>query len=107
MDATKPTPEEVLNQVRIDLKLRDIEGSYVTAENPIQECLISFWEEVLETKPIGLNDDFFNLGGDSLHMAMIASRINDRFAVTITFEDFFSFPLLKDLAARVEKLRML
>ena len=53
-----------------------VEESYVAPRLPVEQQLVQIWEELLEVRPIGIKDDFFELGGDSL----LAVRLFDRIA---------------------------
>jgi thioesterase domain-containing protein/acyl carrier protein len=52
---------------------------YVAPENGIGEILAGIWRDVLDIDEVGLNDDFFEIGGDSLGATIIASNIESRF----------------------------
>ncbi|HEX9061552.1 MAG TPA: amino acid adenylation domain-containing protein [Clostridia bacterium] len=51
---------------------------YVAPRNKIEEMLVEVWEEILGTDNIGVNDDFFQLGGHSLAAVSIIARLKDR-----------------------------
>jgi thioesterase domain-containing protein len=51
--------------------------SYVAPRTPVEQQLVQIWEELLTARPIGIKDDFFELGGDSL----LAVRLFDRVAL--------------------------
>ena len=53
-----------------------VEECYVAPRLPVEQQLVEIWEELLEARPIGIKDDFFELGGDSL----LAVRLFDRMA---------------------------
>jgi amino acid adenylation domain-containing protein len=48
---------------------------YVAPSRPEQQQLVQIWEELLDVQPIGITDDFFELGGDSLLAARLFERI--------------------------------
>ena len=51
-----------------------LDGAYAAPEDPTQAELVRIWQELLEVEPIGIRDDFFDLGGDSLlATAMLAA----------------------------------
>ena len=51
-----------------------LEQAYAPPEDPTQSELVHIWQELLEVEPVGIRDDFFDLGGDSLlAMAMLAA----------------------------------
>jgi thioesterase domain-containing protein len=52
------------------------EEHYVAPRFPVERQLVQIWEELLTARPIGITDDFFEMGGDSL----LAVRLFDRIA---------------------------
>lgn len=81
-----------------DFKRREI----VPPANPIQEELVKIWSEVLNIERIGIRDNFFDLGGDSLRITQIASRIRDRFQVDLNQAALFENTDIQKLAEVVE-----
>ncbi len=51
----------------------------VGARDPIEHRLVALWEELLDVRPIGVTDDFFDLGGHSLRVLGLAAEIERRF----------------------------
>ncbi len=59
---------------------------------------------MLETdRPIGVYDNFFDLGGHSLQAALLTTRIREMFRVDISLRDIFSAPDLATLAAHLDR----
>lgn len=52
-----------------------IQSGLVGPRNPIESQLVELWEQVLGITPIGVKDDFFNLGGDSLAAVEMVTEI--------------------------------
>jgi acyl carrier protein len=52
-------------------------------EDSAEKELIAIWEKVLNTKPVRINDDFFDLGGHSLLAARLLARIEDSLGVEL------------------------
>ncbi|MEW2283896.1 non-ribosomal peptide synthase/polyketide synthase [Streptomyces sp. NPDC047841] len=77
-------------------------SEYVAPRTPAEEALAALWEEVLQT-PVGAEDDWFALGGDSLRALLIASRANDAFGVTLTPRDVLVSRTVAALADLVEE----
>ncbi len=48
---------------------------YVAPTNEIEEKLVSIWQEVLAIEKVGINDNFFSLGGDSIKAIQVTSRL--------------------------------
>ncbi|MEU9577549.1 non-ribosomal peptide synthetase [Streptomyces chilikensis] len=74
----------------------------VAPRTPTEEALAALWEEVLRT-PVGAEDDYFLLGGDSLRALRIVSRANDAFGVTLTPRDVLVSRTVAALAELVEE----
>lgn len=54
------------------------------AVTPSEKLLVKIWEEVLQVDSIGVDDDFFNLGGDSLAATILASEVETRFDIVFS-----------------------
>ena len=59
-----------------ELSRKTAQESYVAPVLPREQQLVQIWEELLGVQPVGIRDDFFELGGDSL----LAVRLFDRIA---------------------------
>lgn len=84
-----------------------VSTEYVRPVNQLQEELALIWENMLGVCPIGVNDDFFQMGADSLEATQLFSRIYDKYKVNISYKSFFENPtivtLYKDIIASKEK----
>lgn len=61
-----------------EAKNSSINEQYVPPSNPMQLELVKIWEELLGRGPIGIEDDFFQLGGSSVQAIRLISRIEDQ-----------------------------
>jgi acyl carrier protein len=77
-------------------------AAHVAPRTPTEEALAAIWEEALHS-PVGAEDDYFLLGGDSLRALLIASRANDAFGVTLTPRDVLVSRTVAALAELVEE----
>ena len=71
-------------------------SSYVAPENELQKLFCDTWEKLLNTK-VGINDDIFELGADSLlaikfKVEMLSNNVN------IEYADIFKYPTVKELS---------
>lgn len=81
------------------IKLQDT-NHYEAPHNDFQEKLVKLWKEFLNVDKIGINDNFFDLGGDSL----IAIRMQIeafRLGLNISYADIFSHPTIKQLSEKI------
>ncbi|RUT36533.1 amino acid adenylation domain-containing protein [Paenibacillus zeisoli] len=77
---------------------------YAAPSDDTERTLAELWEALLHVGPIGLDDHFFHIGGNSLHAASLASRIHKQFHVPITLKDIFQYPILRGMAGIVRSL---
>jgi amino acid adenylation domain-containing protein/thioester reductase-like protein len=75
------------------------ESAVKTTES--EEILIQLWRDVLSISKINVNDDFFTLGGDSLLVTRVLSKLRDHYNINITYDQFFENPSISALAAFV------
>nr|QEO74633.1 condensation domain-containing protein [uncultured bacterium] len=74
-------------------------GESVPPETPMEQILAAMWEDVFGVAAVGIDDDFFRLGGHSLSATRIMSRIREVFGRTVDFPTFFARPTVRSLAA--------
>lgn len=65
--------------------------------------VVDAWRSVLG-RPVGPDDDFFGVGGDSLQAIDVADRIRDRTGAPLEYTDVFDRPTPTALAELVESL---
>ncbi len=70
---------------------------HVAPASDIEVSVCQLWEEVLETSPIGIHDNFFERGGHSLKAARLLTRIGRELGVSLTLRDLFAHPTVADL----------
>ncbi|WP_263372825.1 non-ribosomal peptide synthetase/type I polyketide synthase [Granulicella aggregans] len=59
-----------------DRSLQVQDGNYVAPQTPQEEQMAAIWAEVLHVERVGVQDNIFELGADSLHVFQIAARAN-------------------------------
>jgi amino acid adenylation domain-containing protein len=72
-------------------------------ETPLQRRIASIWREVLACESVGLEDNFFDLGGHSLAAARAVALIGDRLGREVSLRRFFEAADLEALAANFEE----
>ena len=80
----------------------ELEAKLVRPHNPIEKLLEEIWAEVLGVKGIGIHDNFFDLGGDSLLATQIILRVRDRLQMELTLRTLFEKPTIAMLATAVK-----
>jgi acyl carrier protein len=77
------------------------EVEYVAARNSIEEAVVRLSAGLLGLERIGVNDDLFDLGLDSLIATQLVGRINQDFEVGLTVDAVFESPTAAGLAVRI------
>ncbi len=73
---------------------------------PTEIALSALWETVLKTKDIGLDEDFFVLGGDSLNAAQLVMSVEEIFGVDLPLaEDFSEENSIRVMARKIDNAR--
>ena len=68
----------------------------------LEKTLAAIWAEVLQVEQVGLHDDFFVLGGDSLLAARILIRLHEILDLEVDVSDVFAAATVAEMAERIE-----
>jgi amino acid adenylation domain-containing protein len=79
------------------------EGRESRQLTPVQEAVSEIWRNVLGIERVGLHDDFFDLGGHSVLVTQITSRVRQVFDVELSMRHLFGAPTVAALAQIVEE----
>ena len=71
---------------------------YEAPRNEIEEKLIKIWHEELLVKRIGISDNFFALGGNSIKAMLVVENISEALHIELQVMDLFNKPTIKELA---------
>ena len=83
----------------VDVTISQPGLDYAPPQSPLEEELVRLWSEALKVQPIGINDNFFTLGGDSLQATRLITRIQENYPTdTHVLASFLREPTIKALA---------
>ncbi|WP_406492314.1 SDR family oxidoreductase [Streptomyces sp. NBC_00846] len=71
---------------------------YVSPVTATQRALAALWTEVLAIEPVGIRDNFFDLGGSSLLALQMLATVKERFGVAVPTVALFESPTVRGLA---------
>jgi amino acid adenylation domain-containing protein len=83
---------------------RSSSGVQVQAETELEATIVKLWEQILRTEPIGVDDDFFALGGDSLAALEMTVALGDTIGVPLPDDVAFASTTPRDLATTIDEL---
>ncbi len=95
-----------VNRQQLPLPEVKAENSYVAPTDEFEKQMVEIWEKTLNIQPIGIYDDFFALGGNSLMGTVIISRIKDVFHVDIPLKTIFEERNVSQLIQIVVNLQL-
>lgn len=72
---------------------------YEAPRNDFENKLVNLWKEFLKVDKVGINDNFFDLGGDSL-IAIKLQIEAFKLGIDISYGDIFSYPTIKQLSSK-------
>jgi acyl carrier protein len=79
-------------------------GRYAAPRDEVEKKLSDIWAEILgiEKNAVGIDANFFELGGHSLKATLLVSKIQKTFNLSVSLNDIFSAPTLRELAKSVK-----
>jgi acyl carrier protein len=72
-------------------------------ETPLEVALCEIFAEVLDVDAVGADDDLFALGGHSMLLVVLRTRIAERLGTELEIAEFFRTPTAAGLAALVTR----
>ncbi len=82
---------------------RVLETEFVPPGDAVEEAIQSIWESLLGIDTIGVVDDFFDLGGDSLMAVELFALIEERFGIELPLGALARQPTIRGVAAQVAR----
>jgi amino acid adenylation domain-containing protein len=83
----------------------ELEVDYKAPQTETEKVVSVIWQEFLHLEKIGINDNFFDLGGHSLLLTQVHNRLNERIQIKkeLTIVDLFRYPTIHSLAKYIEE----
>ena len=110
VDALPLTPTGKLDRRSLQQRelapVRPMHGM-LAPRTPTEEALALIWTEVLGLASVGVHDDFFELGGNSLLATQLIARVRRALEVDLAVDAVFDLPTIADLAGAVDQMRQL
>jgi acyl carrier protein len=88
----------------VRLPLHKKEG-YAAPGTDIEKVIADIWKEVLELEKIGIDDNFFDIGGNSLNMLQLNNKLNNMFDNKLAVILMFRYTTIRSLAQILQSLQ--
>ncbi|WNZ08509.1 non-ribosomal peptide synthetase [Streptomyces sp. 11x1] len=102
LDALPLTPNGKVNRLALPTLEAPRDGGrgpgYEAPRNAVEETIANVWAEVLEVERVGIHDEFFALGGNSLLSVRAASRLRQALGIRLSLRVLFDSPTVAALA---------
>jgi amino acid adenylation domain-containing protein len=82
----------------------DLDTPFAAPSNDVERKVAQMWSDILGVSPVGVHDNFFDLGGHSLAAAQIISRIADAFEQELSPTALFESPTVASLAKAIDRM---
>jgi acyl transferase domain-containing protein/acyl carrier protein len=92
-DAATPRPE------------RAADGDYAGPRTELERSLCAMWQDVLGLDQVGVHDDFFTLGGNSLVAVQLIAHVRKEIGEKLPMRSLFESPTVAGMATAIERLR--
>jgi surfactin family lipopeptide synthetase C len=79
-----------------------LQEEFVAPRNQLEESLAQIWCEILELERVGIHDNFFDVGGNSLLAMQIIAKVTNTFEVHLPLYSLFDTPTIAGLAQQIE-----
>lgn len=80
-------------------------GQYLPPVTPEQIHLATVWSEILHCDKISLDDDFFDLGGNSISTLKMMTRVEKDFGISLSLHHIIEFSTLEKLSTKILSLK--
>lgn len=79
----------------------DLPTPYQAPRDEVEKRIVEIWQQAFGVAPVGIHDGFFDLGGDSILVTQVLSRVRDALGVEMPVQDFYERPTVAAMAETV------
>ncbi|HLM54812.1 MAG TPA: amino acid adenylation domain-containing protein [Pyrinomonadaceae bacterium] len=106
LDALPLTPNGKVDRRRLpetDGARPELEEVYVAPRSEIERVIAGVWQEALRIEKVGVHDNFFNLGGHSLLLVQVHSKLREVLQAEVSIIEMFKYPSVSALAEHLSR----
>jgi amino acid adenylation domain-containing protein len=81
----------------------ELASALVMPQSDAEQLIASVWQEVLQLEAVGIHDNFFDLGGNSLLLLQSCSKLAEAFGVELSIGELFQYPTIYALAQHLSQ----
>jgi len=76
-----------------------IASSYAPPRNELEEKMVELWQDVLSLGRVGIDDNFFALGGHSLKAGMLQAKLQKLLGIRLSLTEIFKNPTIREMSS--------
>ena len=103
LDALPLTPNGKIDYNLLPESAYKINNEYVKPRNQTEDILVKLLAGLLSIDAVGVKDNFYRLGGDSIKAIQLSSRLNS-IGYTLKVKDILLNPTIEEMAAHIESI---
>lgn len=81
---------------------KKVDDSYMAPQNPLELQLAKMWEELFARHPVGVQENFFQIGGNSLLAVRLFARIEEDLGKNLPPVSLIQYPTIRQLAGLLQ-----
>src|SRR5215831_2507441 len=107
LDTLPRTPSGKINRKALSEGevVRTGDGAVVAPQSELEAQVLAIWQAVLNTDQIGVEDGFFDAGGDSILLVAVADRIREALGCDLRLATLFQYTNVKEISAHIATTR--
>ncbi|RJG36972.1 aminotransferase class V-fold PLP-dependent enzyme, partial [Motilimonas pumila] len=107
LDALPLLPNGKVDRKRLlGLDLSEQQGEYVAPASNTEDKLCAIWQKVLGVEIVGVKDNFFQLGGNSLLATKVLAQINLEYNTKLSLQSIFADATVSNVASMIDALSL-
>lgn len=75
-----------------------LNNTYCPPQNQVENQLVVLWQNTLGIETVGIDDDFFAIGGHSLNALHIIDKINKKLNSSLSIQQLYKYPTIRELS---------
>ncbi|MEH2206134.1 MAG: amino acid adenylation domain-containing protein [Nostoc sp.] len=76
----------------------ELETAYILPRNEMEHAIADIWQNILKVEKVGIQDNFFDLGGHSLNVLQVYSKLRELFKADLVITDLFKYPTISSIS---------
>ncbi|MFZ6030187.1 MAG: amino acid adenylation domain-containing protein [Chloroflexota bacterium] len=101
LDQLPLTPNGKINRRALpapDVSRPELETAYIAPQTSLERTIAGIWRDVLHLERVGLDDNFFDLGGHSMRLVQVHTQLQKAVTQPLTMLELFQYPTIRALA---------